>query len=428
MRSVLVAGVLGAAAADHWAVIMAGSNTYKNYAHQADACHAYQIAKKHGIPESNIILLSYDDVAHSSSNPFPGKLFNKPDGPDVYAGCKMAYKGKQVTATNFLKVLKGDTSAPGPVLKSTAEDRVFVYYADHGGQGILGVPSGDGDVLYARDINDAIETLHQKGGYKELIFYVEACHSGSIFQGLLKAPNAFAVTSSTAKQQSFFNYCPPDDRVNGREINSCLGGELSNAWMADADVADFKTETVNEQVATVKQNVRSSSVTTFGDSSTIGKEVIGAFEGAEVTVAGNVSLAYPDSISESPVNAYDVEVHLAYYKLKRAETIQERRAAEEALSDLLAQRRAADEKFMRIAMLAMGEDKEKAQAMLDGTSDSLGDVECHVQALKTVVGSCGPFNDYTLQYSRLFVNLCATISATEVEASVKQACADEIVV
>jgi len=367
--------------------------------------------------------------AHSRANPFPGKLFNKPNGPDVYAGCKMSYKGKQVTGENFLKVLKGDTSAPGPVLKSTSKDRVFVYYADHGGSGILGVPSGaKGGYLHAKDINNAIEALHQKGGYKELIFYVEACNSGSIFQGLLKAPNAFAVTSSTAKQNSYFNYCPPGDKVNGKDIKSCLGGQLSNAWMHDADMADFKTETVNEQVATVTQRVGGSTVTKFGDWSTIGREVIGAFEGAEVTVAGNLSLAYPDGISESPVNAYDVEVHLAYYKLKRAETIEERKAAEMALSDLLSQRRAADEKFMRIAMAAVGDDKEKAQAILDGTSDSLGDVDCHVRVLKTVVGSCGPFTDYTLQYSRLFVNLCATISATEIEASVKQACADEIVV
>merc|ERR1711907_856587 len=105
---------------DHWAVIMAGSNTYSNYRHQADACHAYQIAKKNGIPESNIILLAYDDLAHDSENPFPGKIFNKPDGPDVYEGCKISYRGRDVNRENFIKVLTGDASAPGPVLKSSA--------------------------------------------------------------------------------------------------------------------------------------------------------------------------------------------------------------------------------------------------------------------------------------------------------------------
>merc|ERR1719181_1808118 len=131
---------------DNWAVIIAGSNSYDNYRHQADACHAYQIAKKNGIPESNIIMLAYNDIAKDSHNPFPGQIFNKPTpqgtpGVDVYAGCKIDYEGSEVHADNFVKVLSGDTSASGPVLKSTADDHVFVYYADHGGPGILGVPT-----------------------------------------------------------------------------------------------------------------------------------------------------------------------------------------------------------------------------------------------------------------------------------------------
>merc|ERR1711981_1391488 len=192
--------------------------------HQADACHAYQIAKGHGIPESNIILLAYDDIAHNSRNPFPGKIFNKPTaagvpGKDVYAGCKISYKRQDVTSENFLKVLSGDTSAPGPVLKSTAEDHVFVYYADHGGVGILGVPSGaQGGYIHAADINQAIETLQKKGGYKELLFYLEACESGSIFANLLKAPNAKAVTAANPTESSYGAYCGAS--VDGKAIGS----------------------------------------------------------------------------------------------------------------------------------------------------------------------------------------------------------------
>jgi legumain len=36
--------------------------------------------RKNGIPEENIITMSYDDVANDPENPFPGKLFNKPNG------------------------------------------------------------------------------------------------------------------------------------------------------------------------------------------------------------------------------------------------------------------------------------------------------------------------------------------------------------
>ena len=51
---------------NHWAVLVAGSRTYGNYRHQADTCHAYQIAKANGIPEDQIIHIAYDDIANSS--------------------------------------------------------------------------------------------------------------------------------------------------------------------------------------------------------------------------------------------------------------------------------------------------------------------------------------------------------------------------
>ena len=59
-------------------------------------------AERCGIPEDQIILMAYDDIANAKENPFPGKIFNKSTkkghpGVDVYEGCKIDYKGKQVT-------------------------------------------------------------------------------------------------------------------------------------------------------------------------------------------------------------------------------------------------------------------------------------------------------------------------------------------
>ena len=83
----------------NWVVIAVGSKTYSNYRHQADACHAYQIVRKNGIHPDNIIVMMEDDVASNSANPYPGKMFNKPTargvpGYDVYAGCKVDYRGR----------------------------------------------------------------------------------------------------------------------------------------------------------------------------------------------------------------------------------------------------------------------------------------------------------------------------------------------
>ena len=94
-----------------WAVLVSGSNGFWNYRHQSDICHAYHTLISKGFNSSNIIVFSYDDVANDPENPYPGQLFNKPTwedpGFDIYAGCKIDYKGLDVTPTNFLNVLKG---------------------------------------------------------------------------------------------------------------------------------------------------------------------------------------------------------------------------------------------------------------------------------------------------------------------------------
>ncbi|OUC42021.1 peptidase C13 family protein, partial [Trichinella nativa] len=65
-----------------WALLVAGSNGWYNYRHQADICHAYQILRKHGIPDSNIVVMMYDDIAYNEENKLSGKIINHPHGVD----------------------------------------------------------------------------------------------------------------------------------------------------------------------------------------------------------------------------------------------------------------------------------------------------------------------------------------------------------
>ena len=88
----------------HWAVLVAGSRGYINYRHQADVCHAYQLLRRLGLPSENIITMMYDDIAHHRKNPFQGNIVNVPNGPNVYEGVRIDYKGKDVTPHNFLQV------------------------------------------------------------------------------------------------------------------------------------------------------------------------------------------------------------------------------------------------------------------------------------------------------------------------------------
>lgn len=53
---------------------------------QADVCHAYQILKRGGLKDENIVVFMFDDIATSEMNPRPGVIINHPQGDDVYSG------------------------------------------------------------------------------------------------------------------------------------------------------------------------------------------------------------------------------------------------------------------------------------------------------------------------------------------------------
>merc|ERR1711981_999927 len=360
-------------------------------------------------------------------------MFNKPTaagqkGVDVYEGCNISYRRWDVTAENFLKVLSGDTSAPGPVLQSTAEDRVFVYYADHGGPGILGVPYGArGGYIHASDINKAIETLQSKGGYRELLFYLEACESGSIFNNLLKAPNAKAVTAANPSESSWGWYCPYSsggDMVDGKHIGSCLGDEFSVRWMEDSDASKLNSETVGQQVGKVKAAVKKSHVQEYGVHS-FDAEPVGDFEGLK----GELSATAPaDSIEGNGVDSRQVEVHLAYSQVMRAETAEKRKEAEKELEAVLAQRHAADVKFAKIASSACEMAKCSSEEMLEGEIETWN-MDCHKASLESAVQHCGSFTDYSLRYSRLFANLCEIgMDQQTMQKAIEKGCGKVVVI
>jgi legumain len=241
---------------------------------------------KNGIPAEQIILFNYDDAASSLQNfRHRGKLFNKPTekgdaGVDVHEGCNIDYKYKNVDATNILKALQGDESAGGKVLKSNENSKVFFYYADHGAPGILGTPVGP--YIYADQLNKAFKFMQENKMYKEMVVYIEACESGSIFENILADDmNIYAVTAANASESSWGTYCSPNDKVDGKHVGSCLGDLFSVNWMEDSDKANMSTETLQDQYETVKTQTAKSHVLQWGQLS-LTEEPIGDFEAANV--------------------------------------------------------------------------------------------------------------------------------------------------
>lgn len=69
-----------------------------------------------------------------------------------------------------------------------------------------------------------------------MVFYIEACESGSMFEGILPENiNIYGVTAANAHESSWGYYCYPDDVVNGTHIGTCLGDLFAINWMENAD-------------------------------------------------------------------------------------------------------------------------------------------------------------------------------------------------
>ncbi|XP_034051527.1 legumain [Thalassophryne amazonica] len=255
----------------NWVLIVAGSNGWYNYRHQADACHAYQIVHKNGIPDEQIVVMMYDDLAENEQNPTPGILINRPNGTDVYKGVPKDYTGGDVTPKNFLAVLKGDSASvkggSGKVLKSGPNDNVFVYFTDHGAPGILAFPSDD---LHVKDLQDAIQYMHKNMKYKKMVFYIEACESGSMMVQLPQNIDVFSTTAASPAESSYACYYD-------ESRDTYLGDWYSVNWMEDSDVADMNKETLLDQYKTVKLRTNTSHVQKYG-SETLQKEDLCAFQ------------------------------------------------------------------------------------------------------------------------------------------------------
>lgn len=99
-----------------------------------------------------------------------------------------------------------------------------------------------------------------------MVVYIEACESGSMFENILEDDlNIYAVSAANSHQSSWATYCTPDDKINGKSINSCLGDLFSVNWMEDSDKAKINSETIEDQFQTVQKLTKSKSqVMQFG--------------------------------------------------------------------------------------------------------------------------------------------------------------------
>jgi len=405
-----------------WAILLAGSSGYWNYRHQADICHAYQILRKGGLKEENIVVFMYDDIAQDEENPNPGTIINHPQGSDVYAGVPKDYTGENVTVNNFFAVLLGNkslvTGGSGKVVESDPNDRIFIYYSDHGGPGVLGMPLPP--YLYANDFIQVLKQKHAAGSYREMVIYIEACESGSIFEGLLPTDmNIYATTASNAEENSWGTYCPGMDPPPPPEYDTCLGDLYSVAWMEDSEMNNLKEETLLQQYNLVKRRTSNhntymtgSHVMQYGNL-TISQEELYLYIGFD-SANSNASLVLENTLllermEAKAINQRDADLLYMWQKYKKSkEDSPERFTAQTQLLEFMAHRMHVDKSVKLVGNLLFGPEKGSAvlKAVRPQGEPLVDDWDCLKKMVRTFERHCGSLAQYGMKHMRALANIC----------------------
>ncbi|KAL4018969.1 hypothetical protein IC575_022601 [Cucumis melo] len=402
-----------------WAVLVAGSSGFGNYRHQADICHAYQLLKKGGLKDENIVVFMYDDIATNVLNPRPGIIINHPQGEDVYAGVPKDYTGEHVTAQNLYAVLLGNRTAvnggSGKVVDSKPNDRIFVYYSDHGGPGVLGMPNLP--FVYAMDFIEVLKKKHAAKGYKEMVIYVEACESGSIFEGIMpKDLNIYVTTASNAQESSFGTYCPGMQPAPPPEYMTCLGDLYSVAWMEDSETHNLKRETIDQQYQTVKERTSNpnnlntgSHVMEYGNSSIKAERLYlyQGFDPASVNLPpynGRLEMK-----SMEAINQRDADIFFLWQMYRKFEDgTNEKAQILEEIRETVTHRSHLDGSIRMIGFLLFG--PEKGSNVLDDVRASglplVDDWECLKSMVRVLESYCGSLTQYGMKHMRALANIC----------------------
>ena len=404
------AALLSIAMADKWALVVSGNNGYYNYCITSTICRGYDILHDAGVAEDHMVYLGFNDVFDSPSNPFPGSIFTDqdPEGPGIdYApGCRphIDYPDKMVSAELFMATLSGDkeevtklTGVENPkVIESGPEDTIFVYYMDHGAIGFCEVGKSE---LYEEVLISTINKMYENKQYMQLVFYFEACHSGSMFRTLEKGKNVYAMTGSDTEHSAWMNNCPPNDVVNGKSMGTCLGAWFDNFWMQEVtdNGADLTHNEMFKIVHDKTAEETDQNVSQFGDMAFRDYKVADFFGKLPSPSFRSVKKSV-----ESTVAVSEVPAHLAKWKAIRASAA-EKKSALEAYEKILVAEAKKEVEVMRLGRMLMNE--KAADNALKTPAESYS-ASCVRDLSIELVKKCGHTMPFPQSVNNMLRNIC----------------------
>ncbi|KAM9462109.1 legumain-like [Clarias gariepinus] len=335
-----------------WVLLVSGSKGWENYRHQANVCHAYQVAQQSGVPDQQIVVMMYDDIANNKENPIPGNVIHRPNGPNVYPGVLKDYTGEDVSAENFLAVLRGDSAAvkktrTKKVIQSCKNDSIFVYLSDHGAHGIFGFPHS---TLYAHDLINTVNTMSCSEQFSKMVIYLESCHAGSMLDKLSDR-NVYSVGSCGPDQYAYAWFW------DGKR-NTFLADVFTSYWLHHTETQNLSLTSFEDQFSYLKTNVNEAVRRHVGKTqvpSNYGykgmlKLMLSEFFGDSPSSDRETYTSQPLNVQVSDVvKTTDVPLIIKKNKIKNEQDSEKRHELQRQYDDLINKRKMVDEALQKIA-------------------------------------------------------------------------------
>ncbi|XP_068207037.1 legumain-like [Palaemon carinicauda] len=405
---------------ERWAVLVAGSHKWVHYRHQASVCHAYQLLHNQGIPDDHIVVIMYDDIAYNTQNPNPGVILNEPEGPNVYDGVPIDYKGIHVTPTNFLKVLAGDDTGmadigSGKVIKSGPNDRIFIDLVDGGGFDHFAFPYS---ILTAQTLHNHISQMYADKKFKEMMIFIESNDSGSMI--LNRYPDEMGVYAMTATGEIGNAYA-----VHwSAELDTWMADAFTLAWMKNSEMNDPTKQTIEEQFNQTREWVARSAVHCYGNMN-IQQEFVSAFFGEwKSNSSFNFDLEEFGRLQKDAVPSIDAPIVYLKNHLKSAETEEEIVYWSQQLTSLEKKRNFLEDTTRNI-VLSLTKNEELTKEIMNSSDREVNDWDCFGPAVEAFHENCFNLgqNHYGFRMLGTLLSLCAHgYSADEIIKATESVC------
>ena len=401
--------ILAIASTERHAIIIAPRWYWDDYGVQSESCRMYKDLVAGGVKPENIVLMSTKRISDMKKNPFPGELFtdDSPNAPgkDYSHGCVeyIDYNEEVINGDVMLAIMRADVDAlkqltgkENPkVLHSTADDNVMLYFTSHGSSGHIVVGNS---MVSNTELMETIKYMHKHKMYKNFLFLMEACYSGSMFPDLTADLNVYAITAADYRHPSFESHCPPDDVVDGKSIGACLSCLWDNSmeWFMEGG-ADHTLDELFEHTHDKVMDHSTQNVSHFGDIEGMGKMTLRDFMGD--LPASKLRTRKEDKSEKIPKS--EVPKHLAMWRAIRADKSELPEMMKQYEEEVFKMAKKEVE-VMRLGRAVMSEKAaEKAMKMPAGEYS----IDCVKELTLSLMNKCG----HTLPFSESAMNMLRNI-------------------